>query len=50
MKTTQIKIEFPNKYSTTEIVDAILGQIDIQSLNRLGVKIHREPELYSWFN
>lgn len=50
MKTTQIKIEFPDKYSTDEIVNTILGQIDTETLNKLGIKIYREPELYSWFN
>lgn len=45
MKTTQIRIEFPNKYSTNEIVDAIFGQVDIQSLNKLGIKIYSESKI-----
>ena len=44
MKTSKIIIKYPDRYSNNEIVNAILGQIDITSLNSLGIKIYTTKE------
>ncbi len=48
MKKSEIIIEYPDRYSNNEIVNVILGQIDIDSLNKLGIKIYTTNE-FSWF-
>ena len=48
MKKCEITIEYPDHYSNNEVVNAILGQIDIASLNRIGIMIYT-PKEYSWF-
>jgi hypothetical protein len=48
MKKCEIIIEYPDRYSNNEVVNAILGQLDIDSFNRLGIKIYI-PKEYSWF-
>ena len=48
MKRCEITIEYPYHYSNNEIVNAILGQIDIDTLNKLGIRIYT-PKEFSWF-
>ena len=48
MKTCKIIIEYPDHYSNNEIVNSIFGQIDINSLNKLGIRIY-VPEEFNWF-
>ena len=48
MKRCEITIEYPDHYSNNEIVNAILGQIDINSLNKIGIKICAPTE-FNWF-
>jgi len=40
MKRCAFTIEYPDHYSNNEIVNIILGQIDVDSLNRLGIRIY----------
>jgi len=49
MKETTIRIEFPDKYSADEIVNAILSQVDVKSFNNLGINFFT-PKDYNWFN
>ena len=49
MKTSKIIIEYPDRYSNNEIVNAILSQIDIDSLNKLGIRIYT-PKEFNWFS
>ena len=39
MKECKIRIEYPDLYSNDEIIKVILGQIDINSLNKIGIKL-----------
>ena len=48
MKECKIRIEYPDLYSNDEIIKVILGQIDINSLNKIGIKICAPTE-FSWF-
>lgn len=48
MKECNIRIEYPDHYSNNEIVKAILDQIDIDSLNKIGIKIYA-PKEFNWF-
>jgi hypothetical protein len=49
MKECNIKIEYPDHFTNNEIVNAIMSQIDIKSLNELGITIYA-PKEFSWFN
>ncbi len=49
MKTTTIEIAYPDHFTNNEIVNAILGQIDINSLNELGITIYA-PKEFNWFS
>jgi len=49
MKECKITIEYPDHYSNNEIINAILGQIDVESLNKLGIRIYT-PKEFNWFS
>ena len=49
MKKSEIIIEYPDRYSNNEIINSILGQVDIDTLTKLGIKIYATKE-YDWFS
>ena len=49
MKRTTVEIEFPDKYSKEEIINAIFSQVNIDDFKEIGVKIFISKDI-NWFN
>ena len=45
MAKTIITIEFPEKFSEKEVLQAIMGDIDVKSLESIGIKFYKPINL-----
>lgn len=45
MSRTTITIEFPERFSEKEVLQSIIGEIDVKNLERIGIKLYTPLKL-----
>ena len=38
----KINVEYPSRFSRQEVEDAIIGQLDIETFNKIGIRFYRD--------